>query len=165
MRKKLALALFFASTAAFAYPNEPEGFRGITWGDDLESNKAEMVLVEQSADEHFYTRTNDKMQIGGAELKSIYYSYANGKFVQAMILTEGYSNKVALIDAFKSQFGKGFQSNRYIDKYVWNGPISVIYLECKIVGDKCSVSFMSKKKLEEARAADKAKARSAGEDM
>ena len=144
-----------------AFQNEPDGFRGIKWGSDFSAHEKEMSLAEKGKSENYYLRKNDKMAIGGAELKYLVYGYWKGKFTSVFMLTTGASNKSALIRAFQTQFGSGVKPNQFLDEYVWRGAATSISLKCDAIGEKCQVflfstELLAKQNEENKKAAEKA---------
>lgn len=126
MRKILILVMLFSfvflSATALAYPNEPDGFRGLTWGTPLERVKDSMVF--QYTDGSFggvdkYTRIDDELSIGAAKLKKIEYGFWQNKLSSVNIEFEGYNNWANLYQSVVARFGEGLRPNRYMDKYAW----------------------------------------------
>ncbi len=122
MKKTISLLIIFAavtfSNNSFAFQNEPDGFRGIKWGTKIETLK-DMTKKLQQGDRILYTRNNDKLQIGNAELDDVVYVFWKDKFISVMITTKGFSNWIALKDEAFKQFGKGSQDNKHIETYTW----------------------------------------------
>jgi len=118
--------LAFADTnvpSNFKPGSEPDGFRGIKWGQDISTVEG---LVHVATDPSYggierYARERDELKMGAAELDRIFYDFWQNKFCGVWIYTKGYSNW----DSFKAvvfeKFGKGFQSNEYIETYNWFG--------------------------------------------
>ena len=158
MLKYIIIATLFYCSNALAFRNEPEGFRSIMWADDITQNKDEMTLSQSSEQSSYYKRNGDSLEIGGAELSSIDYIYKNDKLSSIMIKTEGINNKSAIIEAFKTQFGKPYQGNRYIDEYIWRGSKTAIILSCKVISYKCSVLMNSIQIMNEEKENSKQKA-------
>lgn len=72
---------------AFAFHNEPEGFRGLKWGDPPGQD---MVYYGKSKDNEnvlWYKRKNDKLQIGRARIKCIHYLFYKEQFMEVLIKT------------------------------------------------------------------------------
>lgn len=67
------IIVLVVSLGAFAFQNEPDGFRGLKWGD---SPTEDMVFkFEDSQLSHAYTRPTDKLSIGDAKFTYIDYSF------------------------------------------------------------------------------------------
>ena len=85
MRLVFGFLFLFVLMPAYlsAFQNEPKDFRGIKWGSGPETQK-ELLLLRKEGDVSFYTRKNDKMQIGDVwGIKSIYYVYYKNNFLKS----------------------------------------------------------------------------------
>jgi hypothetical protein len=160
----LAFACFWIPIACYSFNNEPDGFRGIKWGTNLSSNASEMTLVEKG-EENYYFRKKDKLAIGGAELKRIAYGYWHGVLSSVFIETDGVSNKRALIDAFKAQFGTPDKPNQFLDEYWWNGAVTIISIHCQAIGDRCNAVLFSTKHMNQRQEERKKAASGAKKDF
>ena len=109
-----------AGFQTLTHRNEPDGFRGIRWGTDISTLEGmEYLSTDPSyGGMNVYAREGDSLYIGGAKLQSINYDFWRGKFCSVVVHTKGYINFSALKDACFARFRKGFQPNRYIEKYV-----------------------------------------------
>lgn len=118
-------------TAASAYMNEPEGFRGLQWGSPVgELPYKEFYKTGNSAGEiDYYKRTDERLYIGGAQLTSLLYGFWSGKFASVLIRTNGLENWVALKDAVFGQWGKTWQPDKTRQYFVWTGDKTDIVLE------------------------------------
>jgi len=146
MKRTILAATFIAIVSpAFAgtFKNEPTGFRHIQWGAPFSSVKSQMRLAEKGKTNNYYTRLHDKMSIGGASLENIYYNFFDGKFAGVMVITKGFTNKQAILEALRTQFGDGRQKNPYIDDYVWSGDTTTIFMSCNKITYQCRVLFNS----------------------
>jgi len=110
-----------------AFQNEPEGFRGLKWGDppgeDME------YYFDEDFDIKGYIRRDDKMQIGDARIEYIHYLFYENRFMAVKIYS--YSNNYdALRDVVLLKFGDGTvtEKARYNEKIVWSGGLAVIVL-------------------------------------
>lgn len=141
---------------ASAFSNEPQGFRGITWGTEFSAVKAEMVLKENDGDDKWYARSGDKMSIGDAQLSDIAYHFYKGRLADVFIKVKPIS-KLQIIQTLKTQFGEGERPNEFMDRYFWEGTTTEITLDCKPISDEC-MTYISSVKIGDERAADQAKA-------
>lgn len=165
MRRAVAIvAVTLISATAWSFQNEPNGFRGITWGDSIEQHKDALAEVERGRSV-FYRRKDDKLQIGEAELTSIIYGFYQERFSTVMLKTQTYSNKQSLIRAFQAQFGSGDKPNRYIDRWFWRGATTNITLDCGSSRDECTAVMWSVTIQQQERADRKAGAQKAKEDF
>lgn len=107
---------------AFAFQNEPEGFRGLKWGDP----PGEDMVYHSNLD--WYTKKNDELKIGGAKFKNIYYTFHKEKFMRVLINTDNYRPLKDVVDlkfgdpTNYKDFGLGFST------YEWSGDIATIKL-------------------------------------
>ena len=107
MRKVLVAAVLVLalSVGAFAFQNEPEGFRGLLWGDPP-GKDMKTVGFGRDFDIRTYERRDDKMQIGASRLKSIHYLFYEDRFMAVEIKPDfmGYD---ALKDVVIVKCGEG----------------------------------------------------------
>jgi hypothetical protein len=163
MKFLIALMMLLPLTA-YAFKNEPEGFRGIAWDDDQILHAEYLEQTDQDGAYTTYKRKDDSMKIGGAELSSVSYGFKDGKFVMVIIRTEP-GNNSAFIAAFREQFGSGKKPNRYIDNYIWDGDKTKINLECNSVRSTCKATLLSTKGFNEYIATQKRNAKGAAADF
>lgn len=124
-----------------AFQNEPEGFRGIKWGDPPPEEDMEDWTRIGGNDFSRYERKNDKLQMGGAKLQSIEYQFYKGQFMEAWIQTEA-SNYKPLEDVVKLNFGTGYFEDyssenifgiHYQNRlYQWSGNLAIVILTLRI---------------------------------
>ncbi len=120
----LIVCLLLPSTA-FAFQNEPTGFRGISWGTPLSAVQSQMI--PDAGD--LYNRINDKLKLGDAALMGISYEFDNGRFSQVIIFSkEGLNNEKTMITAFFAHFGSVPAAHEGL--YIWTGSVGAIYLIC-----------------------------------
>ncbi|UZJ42187.1 hypothetical protein OO006_04225 [Prosthecochloris sp. SCSIO W1101] len=127
-RQKLAagsllLTLLFLTTAgnSYAFKNEPEGFRGIQWGDSPSALKNGKKVYSKDNVE-YYIKLDDVMQIGSATVSNVVYEFWHGKFATALIETEGHKNWSRLKETVFERFGNGKKPKRFMEKYIWGSP-------------------------------------------
>ena len=159
------LALLIVVFNASAFQNEPDGFRGLQWGTSITEIEAQFGPPTSGKESEMRRRIGDKLAIGEAELIDVLYFFSDGQFDSVMLKSTGFSNKKALIGAFRTQFGEGMKPNRYIDHYLWSGPITRIGLRCRSVGDECTVLIFSTIGAQKKEAARKSAAQKAKEDF
>ena len=99
----VVLSLFLAGYAP-AFENEPDGFRGITWGMNIKDLDG-MIFVERSQASDVYSRIGDKMSIGKAEVKKILYSFYKGRFYFVTIQFQSHANYLNLNNVFFRVYG------------------------------------------------------------
>lgn len=156
--KTTILAIALGATAtAHAFPNQPTGFRGIEWGTPFEAVAEQFTVASgQRDDVKFYTRKDDKLAIGAAELKYINYVFYKGQFQGAMIRTaDGVAHQYALREAFRAQFGDGHKPNRYMDKFHWFGGATNVTLDCYQPATNHCIAYIRSKAITDLEIADK----------
>lgn len=166
MKGLLIGTLFIAvSPQIHAIDNEPDGFRGIKWGEMLSNHKPEFVYQFSDKNEKYYRRKNDKPSLGAVELKSIYYVFYKDRFMSVVFRSAGESNRSALISTFNTQFGPPDRGDANVDNYFWFGPKSRISVDCNVIDSSCMASIWSKEisDIESAELAEAAKG--AGKDF
>ncbi len=103
--------LVMSGGVSFAFQNEPEGFRGLKWGDPPGEDMEQLPSywgAWMDPDEHdflWYEEQDDKLQIGGAELESIEYQFYKGQFYKVEINVDDYYNYEYLKDVVQLKFG------------------------------------------------------------
>ena len=110
---------------------EPDGFRGIKWGTSID-DLAGMEYLE--TDPSYggtlkYTKSNENLKIEAANLFLVKYGFWQGKFCSASIYTINPVNWYGLKEATFEKFGAGYQDNKYIEDFFWDGPRTVMLLK------------------------------------
>lgn len=109
-----------------------EGFRGITWGTDIERLQ-ELDYFCSTGVEHqgmeFYDKLIDVSFIEKVEIDNIEYSFSKGKFVGFLINTTGESNFTALKDACVEKFGDAHCYTEEFSRYYWKTNRAIIILK------------------------------------
>jgi hypothetical protein len=103
----LGLLILIKTPLCTAYFNEPDDFRGIKWGTELESIQDEFVFNSKSAasdDILFYTRKGDVLKLGSAQLDFIKYAFFEGKLVWVWITFHGIDNFHKLRDEMFNRY-------------------------------------------------------------
>ncbi len=106
MKKVLSLVLVLVlalSVGAFAFQNEPEGFRGLKWGDP---STEDMKFLLDSDDMKAYTLPDDKMYLGDVTLYRIAYMFYEGRFTSVGIYYNGEDNYNLLEIICKERYGE-----------------------------------------------------------
>jgi len=136
----------------------PDGFRGIKWGTEI-STLTDMEKVEQEESSNndlvWYKRKGDKLAIGKASLKGIFYGFWMGNFESVWIDFEGDDNFESLKKELFEQFGKVRESVK--EFYAWGGKDTEMSLSYSRDRRNGILSIDSIKFSEERRAYDKQK--------
>jgi len=83
----LGIVLLLASITQ-AFQNEPDGFRGLKWGDPPGEDMKYIGEDEVRYYTKYYKRKDDKLQMGAAKLESIQYIFYKNQFVSILIETK-----------------------------------------------------------------------------
>jgi hypothetical protein len=141
------------------------GFRGLKWGTNI-ADAPGMVLCEDAGDAKFYRRKDDKLEIGGAELTGITYGFYKGRLYYVIIRAKGSTNWYKFRDAVFATYGKGYQSNQFIEDWYWGTHLDMgMMLEYSEITEKVSLSMHSKSIQAEEDADEAKKAKEAKKDF
>lgn len=131
MRRKalvivLIVSMLFSGGAAFAFQNEPEGFRGLNWGDPPTENM--QFLGEQFGNRRVYFRLDDKLKMGQAPLQTvIYFFYGESeKLFTVTLYFNGRSNYEELKTICRARFGEGTEEGT--NSICWISPETMVHL-------------------------------------
>ncbi len=135
------LLVLVLSQPARAFENEPNDCRGIEWGTDYEEIKGlTKVSTQNSLD--YYTRRNDEMTFGDAPLEMVVYIFYKKKLCGAILNFKSAPNFQTIKAALFDLYGKGYQPNRYDEKYRWAGTNVNITLEYDDITLKGQVVYL-----------------------
>jgi len=136
MKKVILLSvilIFLITGMGFAFQNEPDGFRGLKWGD---TPTEDMTFLYQSlaflGNGNSYYRKDDKLNIGSAKLDRIFYRFTLYNY-QFYKVTATFIYKISY-DILKiiceGRFGKPTYMREKKDDYLlrWSGDKAKIYL-------------------------------------
>lgn len=158
----VSLMLSFA-TPCFAFQNEPDGFRGIKWGEAI-SERNDMAPKYAGADKTVsYTRKGDEAFLGDVMLSSLSYRYWDGKFSGVFMLYRDSDRFQKLLEICIERYGIGEKRTRYPELYIWEGRNTEVRLEYDSIRGDGYLAISSVKFLIEKRSFDKAKAKEAAE--
>jgi len=116
----LVLAL---SLGAFAFQNEPEGFRGLKWGDPPTED---MEYFTTALGTEAYTLSEDKMHLGNVPLRLIAYSFYEERFMTVTL----FFNKEERYDLLKSICLERYEepTDEGFYELTWTGQTSSLFL-------------------------------------
>ena len=120
-------SILFAEEIKFTFQNEPDGFRGLKWGDPPTEDMyfSHQILNEYLDKGDIYYKINDKKYIGSVELYKIQYTFnlRSNQFykVEANFSDEINYNILRII--FEDKFGEPTYTNKGKDSYLlsWRG--------------------------------------------
>lgn len=123
--------------------DEKYGFRSVKLESDF-STFEDMVLKEKEGSIDFYTRTSDELTIWNYSIEPILYGFYKNKLLAIAISTKGLSNSRGVLEVLQAQYGQGYQKNRYIKDFVWDGQKTrLTYNENSITSDS-NIMIISK---------------------
>lgn len=100
--------------------DERYGFRDLKFEQPLKTC-AGMVVIEDDGDMKFCTRTNDLLQMAGAKLKSIEYSFYRDQLAGVTVIAATEFDGEMLLKSLEADYGPGRKAPRNITKYYWFG--------------------------------------------
>jgi len=143
----LIICLALVGSSAYAQTlklgSEPDGFRGIKWGQDV-STVDGLIYQFSNGDNDFYFRSNDELKMGAAELEMIVYVFWQDRFSGVMLFTDGSSNWENLKAVVFEKFGEGQQEN---EQYIWRGIEVGMVLEYNEFSEEGTFGMISMKEL------------------
>lgn len=123
-------SLFAESMTYFSPGAEPEGFRGIKWGQSLDSVEGMKLIGEEISDSEslIYIKEKERLKIGYVDLEKIEYYFWKNRFYKVTIYVKGYTNWKGLQEATFEKFGRGFQPESTKEEYAWYGNVTRMLL-------------------------------------
>jgi hypothetical protein len=159
----LAGIITLLASPCLSFQNEPDGFRGIKWAEDI-SSRNDMAPYSAGADKSVsYTRNGDEVFLGDVMLYSLTYDYWDGKFSGVFMLFRDADRFEKIKGICFERYGKVKMRTRYPEAYAWEGKTAVVYLEYESIKNSGSMSIGSVRFLQEKVAFDKAKAKEGAE--
>lgn len=135
MRRAIFTGILFAFVlvgSAYAGSGEADGFSGLKWGTGFSEVKDEMTYVYTSAAYggiRFYTRKNDELKVGSAQVECIKYGFWHDKFVSVDVSVLGHNDFNGLKDTIFQKFGEGHELKQVREFYTWTGKRTNMVLE------------------------------------
>jgi hypothetical protein len=123
-----------------AFQNEPNDCRGIEWGAEVHELKGFTKVTTRSSLDYF-TRRDEEMTIGDARLEMVVYIFYEKKLCGAILNFKSSPNFQTIKAALFDLYGKGYQANRYDEKYRWAGTNVNITLEYDDITRKGKVVY------------------------
>jgi len=160
MLKKILLAsilIFLIAGMGFAFQNEPDGFRGLKWGDPPIEDM-DMIFYTVSGEIVIYRKAEDKMDIGDAKLYSLEYDFWKKRFIEVdgyfknkknydilkTICEKKFGKPTSVrIHKYKEDFGEPTKERLFIVN--WTGSKTTITLFYDSVIESGSLSLLSRK--------------------
>ena len=128
MRKVIVVMVFvfllISGGASFAFQNEPDGFRGLKWGDPPTEDMKYFDTIEGNKS---YVLFEEKNSFGDVELEQIFYVFYGdpGRFVSVMLSFKGKLTFERLEAFCRQEYGEenaeGFDGSSY-----WEGEDAIV---------------------------------------
>jgi hypothetical protein len=112
-------------------PNEPMAFRGILWGQRLESLTGRtFVKVKEEGNFASYRLKEDPLKIGGTKVSDIVYCFYRGRFYRVSVVIDTREEFEKIKKYFFENHGEGVSVSREeTETYYWAGAELDISLE------------------------------------
>ena len=143
MKKVLFLVMILVlalSLGAFAFQNEPDGFRGLKWGDppgeDME------FFIDMETRTKGYILPDDKMYLGDVSLYAVGYMFYENRFVGVAMYFKGEDNYDLLETICKQRYGEE-EADEGFYQIQWMGQKSVIMLNYDFAEEEGNLSINS----------------------
>ena len=122
------VAILTVAASAGAFQNEPTEFRGIKWGAEI-TQLSDMEFQVKSAGLDIYSRKNENLAFGSADLKAVAYSFYKDRFCAVFVAYEDWSNFNALMLALSEMYGSGKRDENNPLEHTWLGKNIFIILD------------------------------------
>jgi hypothetical protein len=146
-----------------SYQNEPEGFRGIKWGQNIAETKNMRLISRNNKGLSTYSRSEDILSFGEAKLIRVRYLFWQKKFFEAQ-MSAAPDQLQALKKVLNEKYGKGRNPNgtlSTIHDYFWHGPVAIVhFFRTNFMAD-CVVTITSREINNQMKYALKIKAKAA----
>ena len=166
-RKALVIALVLSvvvfTTMAFAFQNEPEGFRGLKWGDPPGEDMVIITLSRYGRTE--YKRVEEKLYMGEAKLEQVVYCFYLDEFMTVFLHFRGEDNFSLLKTICREKFGE--PTDEKYNQLIWMtlGGGTTVMISYRLVKGTGAVVLANMEILQKCQAArKKEEAESAEED-
>lgn len=132
----LTLAILALSLADVGLPfqNEPDGFRGLKWGDPPTEDMLYVATMEGKR--RLYKLPNEKLHIGDAWFCRIVYSFFGSpeRFMRVDLYFYGERNYKLLEGICQGRFGE--ETTKGFHEHAWMSPRTTVLLTYDMVEDK-----------------------------
>lgn len=173
LRLELTAGDFLALQAATQPAGPWAGFRGISWGTNMDQidDLRKLAGEGKATDLVLCSRLGDKMKIGQANLESVFYGFYNGKFATVVIYCTGRENFAAVKAVLQETYGDPDQPNQFIEYFVWTGRANARAGEVRMAlhydgfARKATVIYLYQPLMEQQIKDQKAAAKDGGKDL
>lgn len=119
----LLVCFLGVTSGAYAFRNEPAGFRELPWGTSVSGLEGMEYLreSEEGGAMKIYVKRDEMLSMNGAKLESIEYGFVRGALAQVTLKVKDLLNFVRLREAAFSIFGEGSELLPGTERYYWDG--------------------------------------------
>ena len=117
----LSGAFLSATGRAGAFPGEPRGFDGFTWGTSRESLGPMVYAGKDDAGNELYETTDAEHHYGSAHVAAVEYVFSDGRLVGVTLKVNSMLQYLLMKDEAFRRYGKGEPVAGEKDSYAWNG--------------------------------------------
>jgi len=131
--------IFSFADIGLAFQNEPDGFRGLKWGDPPTEDMVCVDILEGEL--RLYKCLNDKLHIGDAWFHKIVYSFFGwpGRLMGVSLHFYGERNYKLLENICQGRFGKEITKQFY--KHFWMGQQANVLLTYDVAKDEGALAL------------------------
>lgn len=130
--------------------------RGFFLGEDYSLKSKNLVFLRNEPNYKIYKYTKDNNKAGNINLKSVEYSYHDGKLASITIQFNDQYNFGVIKESLDNKYGSPYQRNPYIDEYLYtpNDDLT-IYLKYNKINRNGYIYYQDKKTENKIRESDK----------
>lgn len=137
----LVVLTFLLVGTGFAFENEPDGFRGLKWGDPPTNEMIYHRNLLGVGETKVFTRPNDEMYIGNIQFDLIAYLYDKSeRFTMAVLLFSEEKKFDLLKNACRERFG--IETKKEPHQLTWRGLKTAVVLAYDISKRQGELSFV-----------------------
>jgi hypothetical protein len=129
-----------------SFQNEPEGFRGIRWGQNIGEVRNMQLVSRDNKGMSVYSRNVDILSLGEAKLRRVRYVFWQKKFLEAQMYADP-DQLQALKRVVYEQYGEGhnpYGPTSNVHDYSWVGPVASVRLSRTNFMADCEVKITSR---------------------
>jgi len=127
---------------ANSFRNEPDGFRGLKWGLDINSIKPTLLKIN----EFTYYMKDDNYAINGYKVNPIKYVFQKGRFYSVYMTALNAQEQKSIVNLFRVKYGTPTNKDKLTIS--WSGNKSLITVNCPPVNNMlCTFGITSSEQL------------------
>lgn len=136
----VVLVFFSAAFSALAadLSKEPKDFRGIRWGQSVDSLSGMQLQYGDDAT-GIYTKKDDELTYGDANLEKIEYVFINGNLFRVSLIAKGYDNGKNMLDEARREFGT--ETAKTDGQAVWKFADTAVFFMVEEELDQCVLFY------------------------